>query len=1084
MAYVSERRKQILGQSYSQSQGSNSQYVSERRKRILNGFPAAPQSQPEPKAERQTIRQTSQPTQNLAMLNRVDDLPKSDASAPINQVENIGGYRFGTNTLPVYENDPWYSKAGKSAVNWAAGIPGAAINVLQAPGELLRQASIQTGNLMQGKELQPFKKTSLIEDVLPKQVDQGITKLEEKSPFLGGLSRYALEAAADPTTYVGGGIVDDMMRAGTIGKAARAGTAENLALTAERNMKGMTPGVRSAVSQADETVQAVNPQRFDVLDTTEAADGTYQYIKNKNTGTEKFVKVANAPELPKAQGRAPGESPLPRAAAETMDRLETSALPRSQAAATTEPRIPEGMTERGFSRNTRTDINNPDELRQAFDENPLTYKQVSNQDTIAKAEAIYNQGYESARTQVTELASKMKPEAVPLAKMLAREATTAGNVEGAREILAEVASKLTEAGQFSQAARLLRESDPETFLLTLDKQLKKLNEQGAKQYGKKWSKIDLTQSENDMIRKMPRGNEQAFEDAMEQIGSRIAKELPSTGMEKFDAWRRMAMLLNPKTHIRNVIGNTIMMGMRKSSDTVGAALEKAFVPKGQRTKSVGWSLDKNIVNKVDAAWEANKKDLLGESRWEIDNLKALGREKQIFKKGLPTKAAELITGKEFEMGALEKINKSGMNLLNLEDNLFVKRAYKDALGQYIKSNGLDAVDDVAQAYAKRRALEATFKQVNALSRTIGNLKRTPGIGKFVEGAIPFSKTPANIAARAVEYSPAGLIKALYSKTAGKPAADVVEDLAKGLTGTALSATGFLLASMGWAKANRSRSDKAEGIMRELGEQPYSINTPLGSYTFDWAQPFAVPLAMGMSMYESLESRKDGDGVIQAVIDGLTAGGDTIFNMTMLRSIKDILGSGGSPMQKILGIPLAYIEQAIPTVMGQTGRTIDDTYRNTYDPNPAQQEINKIKGKLGFTSGLEPKLDVFGNEQAENNLGVRAFSQFLSPGNSLENKNDPASVELKRLYKSTKETDFLPKLEDGRFTDNGKDVNLTAKQLTEFQRSMGQANYQEISSLISMPEYKNAEDSLKAKYIRDIVDRNYEAAKRRALEQSK
>jgi len=41
--------------------------------------------------------------------------------------------------------------------------------------------------------------------------------------------------------------------------------------------------------------------------------------------------------------------------------------------------------------------------------------------------------------------------------------------------LADAAEKLTEAGQFSQAAKILRESDPETFLMTVDKQLRKLN---------------------------------------------------------------------------------------------------------------------------------------------------------------------------------------------------------------------------------------------------------------------------------------------------------------------------------------------------------------------------------------------------------------------------------------------------------------------------------------------------------------------------------------------------------------------------------------------------------------------------------
>ena len=206
-----------------------------------------------------------------------------------------------------------------------------------------------------------------------------------------------------------------------------------------------------------------------------------------------------------------------------------------------------------------------------------------------------------------------------------------------------------------------------------------------------------------------------------------------------------------------------------------------------------------------------KKDILGESRWEIDNLRALGREKRIFKNT-----------------ALQGLNEASLKSLNWEDNIFTQRAFKDALGQYMQANGLEAADDVAIAYAKRRALEATFKQTNELATILNNLKRKPIIGKLVEGAVPFTKTPANIVSRAVEYSPAGLMKTLYDVGAKKSAATVIEDLSKGLTGSAITALGFYLGASGWAKVERNRSEKAEGLMQEMGDQPNSIITPKGS----------------------------------------------------------------------------------------------------------------------------------------------------------------------------------------------------------------------------------------------------------------
>ena len=224
----------------------------------------------------------------------------------------------------------------------------------------------------------------------------------------------------------------------------------------------------------------------------------------------------------------------------------------------------------------------------------------------------------------------------------------------------------------------------------------------------------------------------------EQIGNRIAKSgiIPTTNMEKFDAWRRVAMLFNPKTHIRNIVGNVIMMGMRKSSDTVAAGIESAVnafrKSKGlepiQRTKAVGWSKNKELVDIVEKVWQAEKKDLLQVGRWDIENFNFLNREKRIFN----TRFLE----------TLNDISKRG---LNLGDAPFVGRAYRDALGQYMTANKLTSATDEAMAYAKRRAFEATFKEANQLATIIQGLKSKGGVaGTLVEGAIPFVRTPANI----------------------------------------------------------------------------------------------------------------------------------------------------------------------------------------------------------------------------------------------------------------------------------------------------------------------------------------------------
>ncbi|KPU43027.1 hypothetical protein OXPF_34590 [Oxobacter pfennigii] len=735
--------------------------------------------------------------------------------------------------------------------------------------------------------------------------------------------------------------------------------------------------------------------------------------------------------------------------------------------------------ERGFSKNVRTDLNMEDEIRKNFDSDPLFYEQLANETTLDKAQVIFNRGYDFARSYWMDTSRKFDPSDVPLSRMIANEAIRQGDTAFARDVITTTAERLTQAGQFSQAAKILRDSDPGTFDIFLQKQINKLNIEGAKQYGKKWNNIQLTDGELNLISGMANLDDAGKEKMMESIYDRINKQIPSTITEKVDAWRRMAMLLNPRTHLKNVTGNIIMMAMRKASDTGAAALEKlAGLKPGERTKSFLWSRNKNIVDMVNADWNASKADLLGEGRYDIGSLNFMNKNKPIFNKGFATKIAEKVLGKEFDKGILEAVNQFSKDALNAGDVPFLERAYKDSLGQYMQANKLTQVTNQAKEYATRRAYEATFKQVNILNDFINKAKKLKGIGLLVEAVFPFSKTPTNITMRAIEYSPVGLIKALYSKAAGKTTADVIEDLAKGMTGTAVAALGFLLASLGWARSGRSNSKNAEAILSQAGEQPYSIITPHGSYTFDWAQPTASTFALGVTFFEELDKYDEIN--IESITNAIAAGGDTIFNMSMLQNIKELLGGGyGSPTEKIMGLPVTYIEQTFPAILGQTARTVDDTRRSTYDPDPLKAFTNELKAKTpGLSKTLEPRLDIFGNEQRQGG----AFQQFVNPGYYKEKSTDIVTNELARIYKSTKETSLLPKLAPYKFTSGGKEIKLTAQEVTQFQRTMGQKNYTEINRLINSGQYKYMNDSDKAKVLRKIVDSNYDYAKQEVLQQ--
>jgi hypothetical protein len=717
--------------------------------------------------------------------------------------------------------------------------------------------------------------------------------------------------------------------------------------------------------------------------------------------------------------------------------------------------------ERGLSSNVKTSNYTEDTLRTNLDNDPLTYNQTTLKEIQRVADMKYKAGYDISLKNFRE-SDTFDPSDFPLAKMLANDAVKKGDIETAREIISIAADRATEAGRLVVANKILREADPTSFVTFIQRKVNKINKQGKEIYGKKWKAIELADDDLNEIYNLELFDESTFKQQSERIYNRINEQLPVTTMDKMDSWRRMAMLLNPKTHIRNVIGNAIMMPLRKGSDTLAAGMEKVLLPKEQRTKSLGWSRDKELVDIVKNDWEAHRLDLTEGGRYDIERLKAGTQEKAIFK----TKW-------------LERINQFSKDALNAGDVPFLGRAYRDALGGFMKARGIREVTEEARIYATNRAKEATYRQANVFSNWIAQLKSKPGAKRFLaEAVIPFSKTPSNIAMRAIEYSPAGILKAIYSKSSGKDAAMVIEDLAKGMTGTGVFALGLMLSDMGFLSGEKNKSKKIQAIDDLEGKQGYSINTPLGSYTFDWAVPLSIPLAMGVALYNGISKKyPDGKGVdkfINTMVDSVSASGETAVNMSMLRSIKDLFSGYGTVTEKVLGLAGNYASQFIPTVSGQLARSVDGTKRSTYDTNPISQYGRSVMSKIpGASMKLEPKLDVFGRNVKQGNAG----EQFLSPGFYNSNKKDPIVNALSDLHDSTGNNNMLPKVAPKSFSSGGEQIMLSPKEMTQFQHTMGQRNYNDIKSLIDSSGYYSLEnDTEKAKVIEKIVSNNYDYAK--------
>ena len=282
-------------------------------------------------------------------------------------------------------------------------------------------------------------------------------------------------------------------------------------------------------------------------------------------------------------------------------------------------------------------------------------------------------------------------------------------------------------------------------------------------------------------------------------------------------------------------------------------------------------------------------------------------------------------------------------------------------------------------------------------RGTGNNAAAKAANVLVEGVLPFKRTPANILARAVEYSPVGLAKGLtYDlakvKSGEMEAWQAIDDISAGLTGTAIVGLGMLLASRELVTGGESDDDDEKALDNLEGKQNYALNIGNKSYTIDWLAPAAAPLFAGAFLYESLTADGYSPDDVFKVASALASILNPLLELSMLDGISSALKSYESGAQQAVDIGISaltsYLGQYIPTLVGQIARSVDSIQRSTYATGDSTIEkalkrfVLQSAAKIpGLSKLLEPALDAHGNaiERPGGNFFGRLLLNTISPG---------------------------------------------------------------------------------------------------------
>ena len=732
-------------------------------------------------------------------------------------------------------------------------------------------------------------------------------------------------------------------------------------------------------------------------------------------------------------------------------------------------------------------------------EGKYSYEVYSDKAAIADADGeIKRVGWAQALTDWKSAmkAGNVSKKNTAMGWALYNNAANSGDTETALDVLSDMVQHQRSAAQALQATRILKQVSPETQLYQAQRSIANLQTQLNEEYGDDKApklKIDQTLAEQFM-----KAADQAERDAvLANIYRDIGKQMPSRFKDKWNAWRYLAMLGNVRTHVRNIFGNAFFMPVVAAKDVVATGIEKAvyrlsggkmerskeFVT-GKGGKALLQAAAQDYAKVADVAMGGGKYSDFANANKYIEEGRVIFRTKP-----------------------LEAARKANSRALDREDSWFSKPHYAYAMAQYCKANGITAEmiakggDKVVKAreYAIKEAQKATYRDTNAFSQAISELgrmgrnskngaKRT--IATVMEGILPFRKTPANILARGVEYSPIGLLngfkQAIFDVQKGtKTAAEAIDAISAGLTGTGLLALGLFWAAQGLVRGHGDDDDKKNDFMELAGHQAYALELPNGtSVTLDWLAPECLPFFVGVNLWEL----SGGNPELTTMADWLSALkmiSEPMLTMSCLQSLNDVFDSVGYAKSNdvdpiVAAVATAatnYVTQGLPTILGQLERTGEGlryttfTSKNSKLTNNVQYALGQASAKIPIWDYSQiPYIDAWGRTESTGDVGTRAFNNFLNPAYTSTVDMSAMEEELLRLYEVTGES-VLPRRASKYFNVDKKRVDLTGEQYVTYAQKKGSEAYKWLTELTQNATYRSMSDEEKA----DCIARIYSAA---------
>lgn len=748
---------------------------------------------------------------------------------------------------------------------------------------------------------------------------------------------------------------------------------------------------------------------------------------------------------------------------------------------------------------TKTNMLNENQKNVILNEDDVKYyDKITNKVTLEKA---FDRLNENGAIETNNWFAKdsEKATAIDVAEgwILLKQYADKNNADGMVAVAKKMRDMGTKAGQTVQAFNIMERMSPEGMVKYAQSELSEAYDKMVKNKSREWIEkyrddFDLKPEEVSFIMKTMEEVQQ-MEDGYEkrvklaEIQKVMTDKLPPERGAGIKAWMRISMLFNPKTQVRNVMGNAVIAPVNYFSDLFSGIVDKA-ISKKTGVRTIGKTDLKSYAKGFKTGLYQSYND---------------------FKKGINTRD---INGNRFEIGqgksfndntklgkSLNKVDSLLSFMLDAGDRGFYEASFTNSINNQLVLNNTTELTQEMIDIATQEALSRTWQDNNGYTKFV--LQTRNALNKInVKGyglgdvLIPFAKTPANLTKAIVDYSPAGLVKTIIdgnnlkkSLSNGQYNAQLqhqfVQELGKATAGTMLYVLGYALAKAGVVSGESDDDKDTRDFMKNtLGVSSYSIKIGNKSFTYDWAQPISAPLSIMANYVRKSEKNKDASK-LENLISSLDVAGNILLQQSFMESINTVLSNNDGLATGIQEAIMELPSRAIPTLMKQIVDLTDSTQRQTFEyDQPLKTAINKVKAKVPiFSKTLSPSVDTMGREIQKYGGKNNIFNVLINPANvNTENISDSAK-EIYRLYKSTGETNIMPRVAPYYINQSGEKITLNATQRTEYQKISGSIIETSIADLLKNTKYKNMDDTEKAEVINKIVNYSYNKAREDILD---